>query len=93
MNHFVPGNRLKLQETNGERLWFLPAECEVIESITGLRGRLVRARLSAPIPLRNSTIAEIILVIDECGACEIYMGFTPALIIDPILKLGRARVA
>ncbi len=92
MNRFLPGKRLELQES-GERLWFLPAECEVIESMLGLRGRTVRARLSTPIPLRNSEIAEVILVVEDDMVCEVYMGLSDSMTLDPILQLGKAKVA
>jgi hypothetical protein len=92
MKHFLPGARIELTETVGKRLWFLPTECEVIESREGLQGNVVRARLSTPVPLRNAEIAEVIMYVERCGSCEVFM-VSDSLTINPLLQLGNARIA
>ncbi|MFM9874424.1 MAG: hypothetical protein ACKVQS_13290 [Fimbriimonadaceae bacterium] len=92
MDRFLPGTRIELQASQGAGLWFLPAECEVIESLRDLHGRVVRAKLSIPIPLRNTDIEEVVLLVGETGSCDVYMGLSGSLSLDPILQIGQARV-
>lgn len=93
MERIMPGSRLVLHSFEDEALWFLPAECKVIESARGLRGCVVRATLLAPIPLRNSDICELVLLVEEAGVCDVYMGLSHSMELDPILQIGRVRVA
>ena len=45
------------------------------------------------IPLRNTEISQIVLLVDSNFECDVYLGLSESLNMDPILHLGKARVA
>lgn len=93
MQRLIPGAKINVRAIDAERIWFLPTECDVVESIANLRGRAVRCQLRESIPLRNMEISQIVLLVDSNLECDVYMGLSGSLTMDPILFLGRAKVA
>lgn len=93
MQRLIPGAKIQILSTESDWLWFLPAQCDIVETIGSLRGRVLRCRLNKAIPLRNTEISQIVLLVDSNFECDVYLGLSESLNMDPILHLGKARVA
>lgn len=50
----------------------------------------MQVQLSKSVPLRNSVISELVLLVEREGYCRIYLNLTESSDLDPMLELGEA---
>jgi hypothetical protein len=84
------GERLMLDGGPLSSLWFLPAEAKILSTSRSLRGSIMQVQLSKSVPLRNSVISELVLLVEREGYCRIYLNLTESSDLDPMLELGEA---